>query len=73
MVISDPEGLIEKGRCEHKLAGSGGVSQTDSLGKRVADEGKSWSKGPEAGVCQKVQGGARLPGDWSGGDAGVVP
>lgn len=40
MVISgSPECLIEKVRCEHKLAGSGGASQTDVLGKSVANRG----------------------------------
>ena len=40
MVISGSlEDLIEKVRCEHKLAGSGGASQTDVLGKSVANRG----------------------------------
>lgn len=69
MVISGcPEGLTGKGRCEHKLAGSGGVSQTDILGKRGADGGNSWSLRPEC--ARRIREEEGYQGGWRGGDTG---
>lgn len=73
VVISGcPGGISEKVGCEHKLTGSRRVSQTNILGKSIADRGNSLSKSPEAGVCQKVQGRTRLPGGWNGRATGSV-
>ena len=52
---------LGRGDVSTHLEGSGVLAKQINLGKSVTDRGNSQSEGPEAGVCQNVQGTARGP------------
>lgn len=63
-------GLPEKMSCEHTLKESGGVSQTNTLGKRVTDGGNSHSEGLRLECARRFRKQQGVQGGFHGGGAG---